>query len=232
MAVSNQRAQLDELKKHLEQQYPVTVSLLDIDLSQDGSADQVFDYCRKQHFEIEVLVNNAGMLVFSNIVQIDYSRMNAILVLHMVTPALLCRLFAEEMVMKRKGFILNVASISAVMPYPGISLYGPTKAFVWNYTRAFRTEMKYKGVKVTCLVPGATATALYDTQHINISFLMKLGIFKKPHAVAQAGMKALFKGREVCIPGFMNKLIVRLFPLIPRGLIDLIYRKTNLVKSR
>jgi short-subunit dehydrogenase len=48
------------------------------------------------------------------------------------------------------------------MPYPGISLYGPTKAYLRHYTRALRTEMTLYGIYVTCLILGATDTGLYN----------------------------------------------------------------------
>jgi short-subunit dehydrogenase len=231
IAVSNRPDQLENLKSQLEQAYPVTVSLFQYDLAQEDAAAQVFAFCEKQQVDVEVLVNNAGMLIFGENMQVEYPQTKHILYLHMVTPVLLCRLFGEKMAKERKGFILNISSISAVMPYPGISLYGPTKAFLRFFTRAIRTELKYYGVKVTCLIPGATATALFEPYRINIPLLTTLGVFKPPFTVAQAGVKALFKGRAESIPGCLNKFIVWFFPFIPQALISLIYRKTNWVKK-
>jgi short-subunit dehydrogenase len=231
IAVSNQPTLLDELKKQLEQRYPVEIEPINIDLAQEKAAEQIFDHCERQMMEVEVLVNNAGMLVFGETMQADYSCMNTILNLHMITPALLCRLFGEKMVMRRKGFILNVSSISAVMPYPGISLYGPTKAFIRYFTRALRTEMKLYGIKITCLIPGATATGLYDQHNLNIPLLMKLGVVKKPEVVAKAGVHSLFNNHAECIPGLMNKMIVLLLPFVPHVVIGLIHKRTDLVKK-
>jgi short-subunit dehydrogenase len=56
---------------------------------------------------------------------------------------------------------------------------------------------------------------------------MRLGIMKKPELVAKAGVRALFKKRAECIPGLLNKIIMRIIPLIPHGLIGIIYRKMN-----
>ena len=87
------------------------------------------------------------------------------------------------------------------MPYPIISFYGPSKTFIRSFSRALRTEMKSNGVSVTCLIPGATATALYEGHNVNIPLAMKLGVMKKPETVAHAGVNALFNGRAECIPG-------------------------------
>jgi short-subunit dehydrogenase len=126
---------------------------------------------------------------------------------------------------KQIGYILNVSSISAAMPYPTISLYGPTKAFLRQFTRALRSELQGTGVRVLCLLPGATATGLYDTREINIPLMMRLGIMKKPEDVAKAGVTALFKNHAESTPGLLNKFTMRIIPLIPGSLIRYIYRR-------
>ena len=229
VAISNQPADLLALKNTIEPIHAVTVITLNMDLAQENSARQVFNFCEEKKLEVEVLVNNAGMLVFGQVLKVDYTLTKTIMNLHMITPALLCKLFGEKMTARGKGSILNVSSISAVMPYPGISLYGPTKAFLRLFTRALRTETKPFGIKVTCLIPGATATNLYDAHQYNIPLLVKLGVFKKPESVAKAGINALFKNRPICIPGLLNKLIVFFLPFIPHFVIGLVYRKTDIV---
>ena len=224
MAVSNQSAQLDDLKSEIEKRYPVSVLTYSLDLAKPSAAKELFDYCESNALEIEVLVNNAGILVYGDVVSVDYVQAVNILQLHVNTPALLCRLFGEKMVQKRNGYILNVSSISAVMPFPVISLYGPTKTFLRAFTRALRSEMKPYNVKVTCLLPGATHTSLYDTRKINISLSMKLRIMKKADGVARSGVKALFAGKAEAVPGLLNKSVVLLFPLLPRFVIDMINR--------
>lgn len=232
VAVSNQPTKLDELKERLEQEYRVNVFVINIDLTQEKSAQQVFDYCCEKNLTVEVLINNAGIFVFGEAARVDYNSMKSILALHITTPALLCRLFGEQMIKRQKGYILNVSSITAVMPYPGISLYGPTKTFLRNFTRALRTEMKLYGINVTCLIPGAVNTALYDAANFNTPLLIKLGIMKKPYIVANAGVRALFNNCAECIPGLLNILTVLLIPLIPHFIIGIINKRTNIVRRK
>jgi uncharacterized protein len=231
IAVSNQPEQLDILKKELENSYNISVFTLNIDLARTGAGKEVFDQCETNQMEIEVLVNNAGMLIFGEALKVDYSRAADILQLHMTTPALLCHLFGKKMIARKTGYILNVSSISAVMPYPVISFYGPSKAFIRYFTRALRAELKHDRIKVTCLLPGATATALYDTYNVNIPLAMKVGVMKKPEDVARAGVKALFAGRAECVPGALNKLLVLLLPLVPNIVIGWINQLRNLKKK-
>jgi hypothetical protein len=132
---------------------------------------------------------------------------------------------------RNKGYILNVSSISSVMPFPGISIYGPSKTYMRYFTRALRSEMKLHGVNVTCLIPGATATALYDQKKVNISLAKKLGIMQTPEFVASKSIRAVFKNRSTCTPGLLNKIIMLLMPLIPATLIIFIHKKTNLINT-
>jgi short-subunit dehydrogenase len=231
VAVSNQPERLADLKNKLEHENSITVEIINIDLAQENSALRVFEYCKAKNLEIEVLINDAGMFFFGESARIDPSRMKSMIMLHVLTTTLLCRLFGEQMIDRKIGYILNVSSISAIMPYPGISIYGPTKAYLRHFTRALRTEMKFYGINVTCLIPGATDTGLYDAGKYKSSFLMKMGIMKKPEVVAGKSLRALFKNRAECIPGLLNKLVVILLPLIPSFIIGTINRKTNVVRK-
>ena len=224
VAVSNQAELLAKLKFELEQEYQIQVLTIDIDLTKNDAAQNIFDFCQKENLTIEVLVNNAGILVYGEVISIELERTENILHLHMNTPVLLCRLFGEVMVNNQKGYILNVSSISAVMPYPLISLYGPTKAFLRHFSKALYIEMKRTNVNVTCLLPGATATALHDKDKINLSLAMKIGVMEKPEFVAKEGVTALFKKKRECIPGILNKLTVLFLPFLPTFIIRLIYK--------
>lgn len=232
VAVSNQPEQLRKLRETLEKAYAVSIVPVDKDLAQEDSAMQLFRFCSDNDLDIEVLVNDAGIFFFSEVIKTDFNQIRSILALHIFTPTLLCRLFGEQMAERRRGFILNLSSITAVMPYPGISLYGPTKAYMRHFTRAFRSEMMLDNVRVTCLLPGATDTSLYSTVNINVSLLKNIGMMKDPEAVAEAGIKALFKGRAVCIPGLFNKIIVIILPLIPRFIIEIIARRSSVIRKK
>jgi len=225
VAVSNQPELLVTLKTDLESSFLISVVTLAIDLAHENSAKEVFDFCESSHLEIEVLVNNAGILVMGEAAKVEFGEAVAILQLHVTTPALLCRLFGRKMIERKHGYILNMSSISAAMPYPTISFYGPTKTFGRSFTRALRTEMRPYGIHVTCLLPGAVATSLYDSHKVDIPLALKWGVMKQPEEVARAGVKALFSGKAECVPGLLNKLVMRIVPFIPHFIISWIYRK-------
>ncbi|MFN8276173.1 MAG: SDR family NAD(P)-dependent oxidoreductase [Chitinophagales bacterium] len=225
--VSNQPKALMAAAKQLEQQHAVQCQTAVVDLALVDAAAQVKQWTDSLGIEVALLVNNAGMLLFSEVVETPDAKRQNIMQLHMNTPVELCALYGAEMKKRRAGFILNVSSISAVMPYPGISLYGPTKTFMRYFSRALRAEMAHYGVAVTCLIPGATATGLYDPGKINIGLAKKLGVMQTPEWVAAKAIAALQQNRAECIPGWLNWLTVGLVPMVPTSLIVWIRRKTD-----
>ena len=221
VAVSNQPDKLAALKKLLSN---IKVVVFSTDLSDPVAPRQVSEFCESNKLEIEVLVNNAGMLVIGEAVDMEFEKAKRILQLHMNTLALLCRLLGRKMVERGEGYILNISSISAAMSYPTISYYGPTKRFVRSFTRAIRSELRTEGVSVTCVLPGAVNTAFYDQSNVNIVLAKRLRVMHSPERVARAGVNALFNNKAECIPGFMNRVTMLVVPLVPHFIIGWIHR--------
>ena len=219
LLVSNQEAALKEVQQRLMKTYDIQIDTLFLDLTESAAAKEMYDYCEAKHYTVEVLINNAGILLFSEVVDTIPEKVSGIVQLHMHTPTLLCRYFGEKMKERKRGFILNISSMSAVMPYPGISLYGPTKTYLRYFSRALRSELKPYGVNVCCALPGATATGLYDPNKVNLKLAMRLGVMKSAPSVAHVLTKALFANRAESIPGLLNKIVVLFFPLIPHAMI-------------
>ena len=227
LLVSNQPDNLHLCREELSDAYDINCNTLDIDLTQSNSALEVHEFCKANKIEVDILVNNAGMLLMSEVVMAPPEALSKIIQLHVHTPTLLCHLFGNQMKAKKHGHIMNVSSISSVMPYPGISLYGPTKTFMRYFTRAFRTEMKSYGVNVSCLIPGATITALYDLSKVNVSLAKNLGVMHTPQFVAGKAVRGMMHNRAVITPGILNKLILVFMPLIPSFVIYLLNKKMN-----
>lgn len=227
--VSNQELELANSKLEIEKQYRNKCYTLNTDLSLPTAAEKVYNYCIDNNLQISFLVNNAGILLFSNVHEASTKKVETILQLHINTPTLLCKFFAKDMVARKSGYILNVSSISSVMPYPCISLYGPTKTFMRYFSQAMRVELQPHQVKLCCLIPGATATSLYDPSKVNLNLALKTGIMSQADFVAKKAIQDTLKNRGESIPGFMNKLTVWVVPLLPNFIIPLIYSRTKWV---
>jgi uncharacterized protein len=231
LLVSNQEQALIKCSNVIEEQYDVKCYTLYLDLADTSGAKAIFNYTEANNLTVVILVNNAGMLVFSEVVNTPLKKLESIMYLHMNTPTLLCNLFAAKMKQQGEGYVLNVSSISSVMPFPGISVYGPTKTYMHYFTKALRCEMKMYNVHVTCLIPGATATELYDPNKVNLKLAMKLGIMHTPEFVAKKAVKDLLNRKAESIPGWVNKLTLFFIPLVPTFIIEIIHQKSNLLNK-
>ncbi|MBO6073753.1 MAG: SDR family NAD(P)-dependent oxidoreductase [Paludibacteraceae bacterium] len=211
--------------KQLNEQYGVTVHGLVRDLGQQNSARELYDYCHEQNWEVEVLVNNAGVYHDKDILDDSEAFTSLIMNLHMYTPAMLCYLFGQDMRNRRKGYILNVCSVTSKMAAQRLGTYGGTKAFLAHFTRALHIELHKYGVHVTDVSPGAVDTGLYSIKPWMTKLGKCLGMIVSPETLARRGLRALFHGRsKTTIPTVFWRVLCGIILLIPTCLLRLIRR--------
>lgn len=128
---------LDECARKLSGECGIRVRTYAADLALPDAAECLFAACQEAGIRAEVLVNDAGVFIYNDIIETDQKRIDGIICLHIRTVTALCRLFAEEMAAAGGGYILNMASYSMWMPLPGIALYSATKAYVKTFSVAF-----------------------------------------------------------------------------------------------
>jgi short-subunit dehydrogenase len=124
-----------------------------------------------------------------------------------------------------RGHILIVSSISAWRAFPGISYYGSSKSYLRSFAQALRSELSVYGVHVTCLAPGATATGLYDASVVPVAVARRLGVMMDAEAVAAAGLRAMFRGEALCIPGVLARAMTVGAAWTPQPVIDWLRRR-------
>ena len=191
------------------------VRVIDADLTLSDSAQNIYDQVREWQLEVEVLISNAGMLLFSTLTRTSVQALDKILSLHCTTPVKLIRLFGMDMQERRKGYILLTSSSSAWMQYPTISHYGATKAFLKNFSRAIWYEFRRYDVGVTAFFPGAVDTPLYHLDDKWRKFFRTIGMMMSPQRAVSLGLNAMFHRRYRCIPGIFTKLSVGLCAMAP-----------------
>ena len=202
----------------------VDVRVIDADLTLTDSAQEIYDQVHEWKLEIEVLVSNAGMLLFSTLTKTSVQALDKILSLHCTTPVKLIRLFGMDMQERRKGYVLITSSSSAWMQYPTISHYGATKAFLKNFSRAIWYEFRRYGVGVTAFFPGAVDTPLYNLDDKWRRLFRSVGIMMSPERAVSKGLKAMFHHRYRCIPGLFTKVSVGLCAIAPAWMFLLILK--------
>ena len=218
--VSNRDGDLADAKQSLEREFGVPVHTLCADLSDVGIADNILAWCDSIGLQVEVLVNNAGMFFMEYLSPENLGKAETMMGLHVFTPTRLCILFGARMKDRGKGYILNMSSMTARIPAPGIAVYSASKAYLKSFGRSFSYEMRPYGVRVTTVCPAAIDTGLYPLGTRLRKTLRRLGIIRSPHWLARRAVKALFRGRRTISPGLTNALVPALVAILPPRMID------------
>ena len=163
------------------------------------------------------LINNAGFGTFGKFAAADPKKLRAMIDLNCGTLTDLCRAVVPQLIERRRGAILNVASTAAFQAGPGMAVYFATKAYVLSLSEALHEELKPHGIAVTCLCPGPTSTEFGE-----VAGFQAKGMFDKiamdADRVVEIGLKAMDKNRAVVVAGALNKTGVALTRLAPRAL--------------
>lgn len=229
LIISNEEEKLQQVAIEVSKLYNVHVEPLFLDLATLNAADQVYQFCQQKQFEIDILINNAGIFVIDELVRISPKKIETILLLHIVTPTKLCQIFGKEMKQRHHGYILNMSSLSAWMPYPGLNLYASSKNYLKSFTLSLRQELKEYNVSVTLASPGAIATDLYHLSNQLQKTAIFFGFMIPPNTFAKKAVKKMFRKKALIMPGMVNYLMLFFIKIIPLSLVRNIMRKTNLL---
>lgn len=166
--------------------------------------------------QVDVLVNNAGMAASGLFQEQPREAVRGMVQLNMRAVVELTHALLPGMIERGRGRILNVASITAFQPVPGLSLYSATKAFVLSFSESLSEDLHGTGVTVTALCPGLTRTDM-------VSELPVKGVAEPFMAdareVALAGYRACMAGEVIRVPGMLNQAMVNWVQYQPRWLV-------------
>jgi hypothetical protein len=223
--VARNKSKLDELKSELESHYKVSVYTIGKDLSANNSAQEVYDETTKQNIQIDYLINNAGFGDFGMFVETDWSKELHMINLNITTLTQFTKLYLQDMVKRKSGKIMNVASTAAFQSGPTMAVYYATKAYVLSFSEAVNNEVSDKGVTVTTLCPGATESGFQAAAAMEESNLVKGKKLPTSKEVAEYGYASMMKGKTIAIHGLMNYLMANSVRFMPRALVVKLTRK-------
>lgn len=213
---ARRKDRLDSLASRLRSAHGVRVEVFPADLADGSAAGQIRSFTQAHSLEIELLINNAGFGSYgrfheSNIArQLEMVQVNCSAVVH------LTHLYLGEMVARRHGDILIVASVAGFQAVPYVSTYAATKAFDLRFAEGIAEEVRRFGVHVCALCPGSTATEFREVAGQPERTFRGAETAQK---VARVGLRALAEGKSSVISGLKNTLSVEGQRLAPRGLV-------------
>jgi short-subunit dehydrogenase len=191
-----------------------------LDLADPAAPTTIVGLLDRGGIEVDALVNNAGFGVPGMLSDVDWQRHADCIEVMARAPTHLCYLLAPGMAARRRGWIVNVSSLTAFLPpHAGGTLYYPVKAFMLNLSLALRAEVRRHGVHVTAVCPGFTETGFQEAAGGTVeSVAFPRRLWLTAERVARAGYADVMRDRAICIPGTVNRMIALAFKLMPGAL--------------
>jgi uncharacterized protein len=212
--VARREEALAKLKLELEGQHGARVYPMPMDLTAPDAPQRLYDQVQAAGLTVDILVNNAGLGLFGSFTEIPWEREKMMLELDILTVVCLTKLFTPQMVSRKFGFVLNIASTGAFQPTPTYASYAAAKSFVLSYSQAVNFELRKTGVKCTALCPGITRTEFYQVSGQRLTAFERLTIMKSADA-ARIGISAMLQGRSSVVAGWLNAFLTCAMNLLP-----------------
>jgi short-subunit dehydrogenase len=215
---ARRRERLEELAHKLEAAHKIQTKIFVADLAQADAPETIFQFTKGQGIEIELLVNNAGFGAYGEFPLVETRRLTDMVQVNCASVVHLSRLYLPEMVARKHGDVLIVASTASFQSVPYISTYAATKAFDLLFAEGLAEEMKPYGVRVCALCPGSTESEFAEVagqRHIAATRANR----ETAEKVARTGLRALAAGKSYVISGMANYLGVLGQRLVSRRLV-------------
>ncbi len=171
----------------------IKILIMPIDLSQPSQREKLIADVLSEFGKIDILVNNAGLETEGAYTELSWPSIQETIEVNLIAPMALTRLVLPEMLERKSGHIVNIASIAAKSGAPYAAVYSGTKAGLAEWARALRLEIANTGVHFSTIFPG---------------YVREIGMFARfgmkspwvvgscaPSQVAEAVVHAIEKGR-------------------------------------
>lgn len=212
---------LAQLATALKEKYNISTDFLSVDLSEPDADEKILNWCTLNHYEVNILVNNAGFGLAGRFDAYKKNENTGLLQVNIISVVQLCQAFLPMLKAQQRSYILNIASSSAYQSVPLLNLYSSSKAFILHFSRALYHELKGTSVSVTAISPGPTDTDFSNRAQMNEKTKKAAGkLNMNPDRVAAIAVKSMFAGKPEVITGFINKLGVFLVWLLPKNLVE------------
>jgi len=212
---ARRRDRLEALAQQLSAAHQIQVQVFVADLARPEAPRQIFDFTSQQQLPIDLLVNNAGFGAYGEFHTLAAQRFLDMVQVNCAAVVHLTHLYLPQMLARRRGDILVVASTASFQAVPYISTYAATKAFDLLFAEGLAEELKPYGIRVCALCPGSTESEFGEVAgQTNVAASKRHR--ETAEKVARTGLDALAAGKSSVISGLPNYLGVVGQRLTPR----------------
>ncbi len=166
------------------------VFVLPCDLRDRAAVTKLGEEAEKALGQVDILVNNAGITHDNLFMRMKDEEWDDVIAVNLTSVFILTRYILRNMMRRRAGRIVNIASISGVLGNPGQPNYAASKAGLVGMTKSLAREVSSRGITANCIAPGFISTpmtnALTPKQTEAIAAAIPAQKFGKPEDVAAA----------------------------------------------
>lgn len=213
---------LSEIATALKIKYNVKVLSFETDLTETDGPKRLYESIIEKHIRVNILINNAGIGIEGPFESCN-GIIDTIVFLNIRALTLLTSFFLPDL-KKTDSYILNISSFGVYIPTPYKSIYLASKSYIYYFTRALEAELKGTSVKTCVFVPAAVRTNEKVLARIEKAGWLSKFSSLSPEEVAARGIRAMFSGSKVYIPGKFTRFIFILGNLLPQGIIQAVTR--------
>ena len=222
IAVALPGIELESIKGLIAHNFPVRIETIGVDLSTEAGCRHVYDAVKDLGVQINFLINCAGVSLTKPFHEIDPERVSTVIRLNVLGTTMMTRYFMDDLLATAPSYILSVSSLGSYFHLPNKQVYGASKAYVYAFSRNMQTEYRNRGVSITVLCPGGLSSNIRSVTANNQGGWVARQSITPPEFVAKEAIQACLDGKDVVIPGKINKvllLINRLLPTRIKGMI-------------
>jgi short-subunit dehydrogenase len=213
--VSLPKSGLENLARYLRVNFYSTVFCIEMDLTANLSADEIFCSLDRNKIQLNMLINNVGLGNWAWFEEKNNDFYKTQIDLNITTTVLLTRLFLNHIDKKFPSYILNVGSLGGHFIVPKKQVYGATKSFIGYFTRCLQLELYGTNVNISLLMPGGINTKPeLLVMNSKLRGFAKSTILEADY-VAKAAVRGLIEGKKEIIPGFANQFLMKLDRILP-----------------
>ncbi|MBV9393698.1 MAG: SDR family oxidoreductase [Methylobacteriaceae bacterium] len=217
--VARRRDRLEALAAEIAGAGRPSPLVIPLDLAEASAPEALAETLRAAGGQLATLINNAGFGLQGQVAELDPGEQLKMIDLNVRALTALTLKFLPDLIAVR-GRILNVASVAAFLPGPGMAIYYASKAYVLSFSEALSQELAAKGVSVTALCPGPVPTGFQAAAGMSSDLTKAMSFVQtSPQAVAEAAYRGMMSGRRVVMPSFADWMSASAAALTPRSLL-------------
>ena len=224
--VARREDRLQEVAQNLRAKFDLEVLVLTADICESSERERLHREVEAKGWEVDVLVNNAGLGDYGEFRSSEWARNEAMLRVNCEALTHLVHLFLPAMIAREGGAFVNISSLASTLPIPDFAVYAATKAYVSSFSEALRMEVREFGIEVLAVCPGPVKTEFGSVAAREEGGMGMPGgrdnFYVSKQQVVAESLAALEAGRARLYPGWKVALAAAGISVLPMAAVRLL----------